>query len=216
MTGTGPFGAVGMGGMFSVVKVRGPEARRLQRSGLVQAPCRDRRLRIHRQLAEALRADASPGRGIDEADGRPKEDRRGSHYSQAGRRAQRPLTSAIPNQQIPASTGIPMAKDQASVNCEKAIRLRRAGGPGPRRRSAPKKAGPVRKEQKDWGIAGDAKSVKRTIQVGMSDAMRFTPDAIRCAGRDREVRLPENEGQAGCTSSCSARRRSSKSTRRSC
>jgi len=41
-----------------------------------------------------------------------------------------------------------------------------------------KKTGPVRKEQKDWGIAGEAKSVKRTIQVGTSDAMRFTPDAI--------------------------------------
>jgi len=44
--------------------------------------------------------------------------------------------------------------------------------------AAHKKASPVRKEQKDWGIAGDAQSVKRTIQVGMSDTMRFTPDAI--------------------------------------
>ena len=41
-----------------------------------------------------------------------------------------------------------------------------------------KKSGPVRKEQKDWGIAGDAKAVKRTIEVTMSDAMRFTPDNI--------------------------------------
>jgi uncharacterized cupredoxin-like copper-binding protein/Cu/Ag efflux protein CusF len=41
-----------------------------------------------------------------------------------------------------------------------------------------KKSGPVRKEQKDWGIAGDAKAVKRTIEVTMSDAMRFTPDSI--------------------------------------
>jgi uncharacterized cupredoxin-like copper-binding protein len=38
-----------------------------------------------------------------------------------------------------------------------------------------KKAGPVKKEQKEWGIAGDAKAVKRTIAVGMSDNMRFTP-----------------------------------------
>lgn len=30
---------------------------------------------------------------------------------------------------------------------------------------AHKKTSPVRKEQKDWGIAGDAKSVKRTIVV---------------------------------------------------
>lgn len=40
------------------------------------------------------------------------------------------------------------------------------------------KAGPIRKEQKDWGIAGDAKNVKRTISVGMADNMRFTPERI--------------------------------------
>lgn len=36
----------------------------------------------------------------------------------------------------------------------------------------------VKKEQKEWGIAGDAKNVKRTIKLSMSDAMRFTPDQI--------------------------------------
>ena len=41
-----------------------------------------------------------------------------------------------------------------------------------------KMAGPVKKEQKDWGIAGDAKAVKRTIAISMSDSMRFTPDRI--------------------------------------
>ena len=40
------------------------------------------------------------------------------------------------------------------------------------------KAGPVRKEQKDWGIAGDAKNAKRSIEVGMADNMRFTPERI--------------------------------------
>ena len=48
---------------------------------------------------------------------------------------------------------------------------------------SPKK-GPVVKEQKDWGIAGDAKSAKRSIAVGMADTMRFTPERI-------EVRLGE-------------------------
>lgn len=38
--------------------------------------------------------------------------------------------------------------------------------------------GPVKKEQKFWGIAGDAKSVNRSIAVSMSDTMRFTPDRI--------------------------------------
>ncbi len=42
----------------------------------------------------------------------------------------------------------------------------------------PKKAGPVRKEQKDWGIAGDAKAARRTIDVRMGDDMRFSPDRI--------------------------------------
>jgi len=42
----------------------------------------------------------------------------------------------------------------------------------------PAKAGPVKKEQKDWGVAGDAGQAKRSIEVGMSDTMRFTPDRI--------------------------------------
>jgi uncharacterized cupredoxin-like copper-binding protein len=33
-------------------------------------------------------------------------------------------------------------------------------------------------EQKDWGIAGNAKAVTRTITLRMTDAMRFTPDRI--------------------------------------
>ena len=41
-----------------------------------------------------------------------------------------------------------------------------------------KKAGAVKKEQKDWGIAGDATAVTRTIEIRMSDKMRFTPDLI--------------------------------------
>ena len=40
------------------------------------------------------------------------------------------------------------------------------------------KTGPVVKEQKDWGIAGDARNAKRSIAVGMADNMRFTPERI--------------------------------------
>lgn len=40
------------------------------------------------------------------------------------------------------------------------------------------KAAVVKKEQKEWGIAGDMKPGMRTIEVRMSDAMRFTPDRI--------------------------------------
>ena len=41
-----------------------------------------------------------------------------------------------------------------------------------------KAAAPMKMEQKDWGIGGNAKSVKRTIEVKMADNMRFTPDRI--------------------------------------
>ena len=41
-----------------------------------------------------------------------------------------------------------------------------------------KKAGPVKKEQKDWGIAGNAKAGMRTVEFRMTDNMRFTPDKI--------------------------------------
>jgi uncharacterized cupredoxin-like copper-binding protein len=45
-------------------------------------------------------------------------------------------------------------------------------------------AGPAKKEQKDWGIAGDAKDARRSVEVGMSDDMKFTPALI-------EVKLDE-------------------------
>ncbi len=41
-----------------------------------------------------------------------------------------------------------------------------------------KPAATVTKEQKPWGIAGDTKSVRRTIEVRMLDTMRFVPDHI--------------------------------------
>lgn len=40
------------------------------------------------------------------------------------------------------------------------------------------KKGPVRKEQQAWGIAGEARQAKRSIEVGMADNMRFTPELI--------------------------------------
>jgi len=36
----------------------------------------------------------------------------------------------------------------------------------------------VLKEQKPWGIAGDREQVTRTIEIGMSDQMRFSPDQL--------------------------------------
>jgi uncharacterized cupredoxin-like copper-binding protein len=37
----------------------------------------------------------------------------------------------------------------------------------------------VVKEQKPWGIAGDAKQAKRSIELRMSDDMRFAPNRIQ-------------------------------------
>ncbi len=58
---------------------------------------------------------------------------------------------------------------------------------------------PVRKEQKAWGIAGDAKAVVRTIEVSMGDSMRFTPalievregETLRLVHRNRGKQLHE-------------------------
>ena len=41
-----------------------------------------------------------------------------------------------------------------------------------------KPASSVKKEQKAWGIAGDAKAAKRTVTITMLDTMRFSPDKI--------------------------------------
>jgi uncharacterized cupredoxin-like copper-binding protein len=41
-----------------------------------------------------------------------------------------------------------------------------------------KPEGPVKKEQKDWGIAGDANKAKRSIEISMLDTMRFSPGEI--------------------------------------
>lgn len=46
----------------------------------------------------------------------------------------------------------------------------------------------VIKEQKDWGIAGEARQVTRTITLTMTDDMRFTPDRIEVA-QGETVRL---------------------------
>jgi uncharacterized cupredoxin-like copper-binding protein len=36
----------------------------------------------------------------------------------------------------------------------------------------------VKKEQKDWGIAGEAKNVTRTVTIMMLDTMRFLPEKL--------------------------------------
>ena len=52
-----------------------------------------------------------------------------------------------------------------------------AWGHSPAEHNKPKAA--VVKEQKPWGIAGNAKQAKRSIELRMSDDMRFTPNRIQ-------------------------------------
>lgn len=51
------------------------------------------------------------------------------------------------------------------------------------------------KEQLPWGIAGDAGEVRRSIDVGMSDAMRFTPDRIAVKLGETVRFVAHNNGQ---------------------
>jgi uncharacterized cupredoxin-like copper-binding protein len=53
----------------------------------------------------------------------------------------------------------------------------------------------VRKEQKAWGIAGDAKRVKRDIEITMSDSMRFNPDSVTIKRGETVQFVFRNDGQ---------------------
>ena len=60
---------------------------------------------------------------------------------------------------------------------------------------ARKEAEPVRKEQKDWGIAGEAKEARRTIEITMGDNMRFTPDRIEVKQGETVKLVVRNPGK---------------------
>ena len=55
--------------------------------------------------------------------------------------------------------------------------------------------GALKKEQKAWGIAGDAKAVKRTVTLVMTDNMRFTPDKIEVKEGDTIKLVMKNNGK---------------------
>lgn len=60
----------------------------------------------------------------------------------------------------------------------------------------PKPSAPARKEQQPWGIAGDARDVKRTIRIAMTDAMRFEPSRIDVKQGETVRFVVQNKGQA--------------------
>lgn len=58
-----------------------------------------------------------------------------------------------------------------------------------------KTTAPVVKEQKDWGIAGESKAAKRTIEVKMLDTMRFSPGKIEVKQGDTVRFVVKNDGK---------------------
>ena len=58
-----------------------------------------------------------------------------------------------------------------------------------------KNAAPVKKEQKEWGIAGERKAVTRTIEIAMNDNMRFSPDRIEVKQGDTVRFVVKNVGK---------------------
>lgn len=58
-----------------------------------------------------------------------------------------------------------------------------------------KKPVAVKKEQKPWGIAGDVKAVKRTVNISMTDNMRFVPDKIEVRKGETVKVVLKNEGK---------------------
>ena len=58
-----------------------------------------------------------------------------------------------------------------------------------------KAATAVEKEQKPWGIAGDAEAAKRSVEFKMSDKMRFTPDRLEVREGETVRFVIENQGK---------------------
>jgi uncharacterized cupredoxin-like copper-binding protein len=58
-----------------------------------------------------------------------------------------------------------------------------------------KPAGPVVQEQQDWGIAGERRAARRSVEVGMGDDMRFTPSRIEVRQGETVRFVIRNRGQ---------------------
>jgi uncharacterized cupredoxin-like copper-binding protein len=58
-----------------------------------------------------------------------------------------------------------------------------------------KKPRAMNKEQQPWGIAGETRDVKRTIEIAMSDEMRFSPSTIEVKQGETLRFLLRNNGK---------------------
>jgi uncharacterized cupredoxin-like copper-binding protein len=68
-------------------------------------------------------------------------------------------------------------------------------GAGAHQNPGAKQGGAVTKEQKPWGIAGDAKHARRTIEIAMTDNMRFTPSRIEVKQGETVRFVVRNKGK---------------------
>lgn len=68
------------------------------------------------------------------------------------------------------------------------------GALGAQAHGGEKHAGPLRKEQKAWGIAAEPKAAGRTVRFVMSDNMRFTPDRLEVRRGETLRIMLKNEG----------------------
>jgi uncharacterized cupredoxin-like copper-binding protein len=75
-----------------------------------------------------------------------------------------------------AGTGRAVAAAIAAAAVALALGASPARAHGESAHAAPASA--AAKEQKPWGVAGDARDAKRTIEIRMLDTMRFAPDRI--------------------------------------
>lgn len=57
------------------------------------------------------------------------------------------------------------------------------------------RAAPIVKEQKPWGIAGEAGRAERTVSIRMTDAMRFEPDTLQIRQGETVRLLLRNDGR---------------------
>lgn len=70
-------------------------------------------------------------------------------------------------------------KNNAARTATLALAITLGGGPALAHENARTPQGSaVKKEQQPWGIAGDRKDARRTVQIAMTDDMRFTPSTI--------------------------------------
>jgi uncharacterized cupredoxin-like copper-binding protein len=60
---------------------------------------------------------------------------------------------------------------------------------------ARKASAALKKEQKPWGIAGDAQDAMRTVEVAMADDMRFTPATIEVRQGETVKFVVHNKGK---------------------